>query len=315
MRSTPSWSVDPRVAQPRGVRVALRALTPASIPTLGKLNDLINNPSGGDLTSLLQDTPALARIGSCGFPRLIRAMNDSQAQLDTSASTPPTSSPRSADLGQAAAYYDANGHYTRTQPVFGAFGAERGEPASVAVAVPPVHRAPGRPRPLSGRRRAADPRRLGPVARARLQARHDPAWPMRRLALIARPGRGHRRAWAAGPAPRAATAALRRPRDLRQRGVRGRRRGRADRRRDVGSIQSLERVHHRAAAGGQPRTGGGHACDRHGEFTPFHTNATCAIRPQSLIGESTSIAAGHHELAGAGQDHQRPRRRQPTCCR
>jgi phospholipid/cholesterol/gamma-HCH transport system substrate-binding protein len=102
--------------------IALDTLTKASIPTIGALNDLIKNPSGaGDLTTLLQDTPSLVRIGSYTFPELIRAMNASQAQLDYLREFTPDLVAALANLGQAAAYYDANGHYTRTQPVFGAF--------------------------------------------------------------------------------------------------------------------------------------------------------------------------------------------------
>ena len=102
--------------------IALDTLTKASIPTIGALNDLIKNPSGtGDLTTLLQDTPSLARIGSYTFPELIRAMNASQDQLDYLREFTPDLVAALTNLGQAAGYYDANGHYTRTQPVFGAF--------------------------------------------------------------------------------------------------------------------------------------------------------------------------------------------------
>jgi phospholipid/cholesterol/gamma-HCH transport system substrate-binding protein len=48
-------------------------------------------------------------------------MNDSQAQLDTFREYTPDVVAALTNLGQAGAYYDANGHYTRTQPVFDAF--------------------------------------------------------------------------------------------------------------------------------------------------------------------------------------------------
>ncbi len=123
-------SLDPLVAasKPASRRLAqfagaLDTLTKASIPTVGALNNLIRNPSGsGDLITLLQDTPGLARIAGYAFPRLIREMNDSQAQLDYLREFAPDVVAALSNLGQAAAYYDANGHYTRTQPVFSAFG-------------------------------------------------------------------------------------------------------------------------------------------------------------------------------------------------
>jgi phospholipid/cholesterol/gamma-HCH transport system substrate-binding protein len=100
----------------------LRALNTVSIPTLAKLNDLILNPSGGDLTSLLLQTPALARIAVAAFPRMIHQMNYSQPQLDYFREYTPDVIASLADLGQASAYYDANGHYARTQPAFQPFG-------------------------------------------------------------------------------------------------------------------------------------------------------------------------------------------------
>jgi phospholipid/cholesterol/gamma-HCH transport system substrate-binding protein len=123
-------SLDPLVAasKPASRRLAefagaLDTLTNASIPTLGALNDLIRNPSGsGDLITLLHDTPGLARIANYAFPRLIREMNDSQAQLDYLREFAPDVVAALTNLGQTAAYYDANGHYTRTQPMFSAFG-------------------------------------------------------------------------------------------------------------------------------------------------------------------------------------------------
>jgi phospholipid/cholesterol/gamma-HCH transport system substrate-binding protein len=101
----------------------LDALTNASIPTIGALNDLIVNPTGqGDLTSLLKATPALARVAHTAFPTLTKEMNKSQAQLDYLREYTPDLVAALSNLGQDSAYYDANGHYARTQPMFGAFG-------------------------------------------------------------------------------------------------------------------------------------------------------------------------------------------------
>jgi phospholipid/cholesterol/gamma-HCH transport system substrate-binding protein len=102
---------------------SLGRLTKLSIPTVGSLNALIRNPSGGgDLISLLQATPALARIAQASFPRMIKEFNDSQAQVDTFRQYTPDVAAALTNLGQIGGYFDANGHYARTQPFFGAFG-------------------------------------------------------------------------------------------------------------------------------------------------------------------------------------------------
>ncbi len=102
---------------------SLGRLTTASIPTVGSLNDLISNPSGGgDLITLLHEAPSLANTAKAVFPRLIKSMNDSQAQVDYFREYTPDVVGALSNLGQLSGYYDANGHYARTQPFFGAFG-------------------------------------------------------------------------------------------------------------------------------------------------------------------------------------------------
>jgi phospholipid/cholesterol/gamma-HCH transport system substrate-binding protein len=104
---------------------SLGRLTRLSIPTVGGLSALIRNPSGGgDLISLLQATPSLARLAQASFPRMIKQFNDSQAQVDYFRQYTPDVVAALSDLGQIGGYYDANGHYVRTQPFFGAFGVD-----------------------------------------------------------------------------------------------------------------------------------------------------------------------------------------------
>jgi phospholipid/cholesterol/gamma-HCH transport system substrate-binding protein len=125
-------SLDPLVAASKPASRQLEPfakqldeLTRASIPTIGALNDLIRNPSGsGDLISLLDEMPSLASVAHTAFPVLIKEMNDSQAQLDYLREFAPDVVAAISSLGQAGGYYDANGHYQRTQPVFGAFGVD-----------------------------------------------------------------------------------------------------------------------------------------------------------------------------------------------
>jgi phospholipid/cholesterol/gamma-HCH transport system substrate-binding protein len=104
---------------------ALRAFTEQAIPTITALSALIHNPAGtGDLTTLLLATPKLAQLAAATFPRLIEAMNASQNQLDSLREYTPDVIAALADVGQASAYYDANGHYLRVQPTFFAFGTD-----------------------------------------------------------------------------------------------------------------------------------------------------------------------------------------------
>jgi phospholipid/cholesterol/gamma-HCH transport system substrate-binding protein len=122
-------SLEPLVttAKPNVRRLApfassLRQVIDVSIPTVGQLNGLIHNPGGADLTSLLRLTPSLAALTTHAFPRLIEEMNRSQHQLDYLREYAPDVIASIGNISQASGYYDANGHYTRTQPVFNAFG-------------------------------------------------------------------------------------------------------------------------------------------------------------------------------------------------
>ena len=101
----------------------LETLVIEAIPTVGQLDALIHNRSGsGDLTALAQATPGLERIARATFPQLIRQMDASQQQLDYLRFYTPDVVGALTNLGQAGAYYDANGHYVRTQPSLFAFG-------------------------------------------------------------------------------------------------------------------------------------------------------------------------------------------------
>lgn len=95
----------------------LRTLVNEAVPTIGALDGLIHNPSGsGDLTLLAEAAPALAAIAQTAFPNMTRQLNDSQNQLDYLREYTPDIIAALTNLGQSGAYYDANGHYLRTQP-------------------------------------------------------------------------------------------------------------------------------------------------------------------------------------------------------
>jgi phospholipid/cholesterol/gamma-HCH transport system substrate-binding protein len=112
----------PASRQLRPFAIELRQLAQASIPTLAELGDLLRNPSGGgDLLTLLKETPGLTKIAIPAFPRLIHEMNVSQNQLNAFREYTPDVVAALTNLSQAGAYYDANGHYVRTQPEFDPF--------------------------------------------------------------------------------------------------------------------------------------------------------------------------------------------------
>jgi phospholipid/cholesterol/gamma-HCH transport system substrate-binding protein len=107
----------PAVRQLPEFLAALHRVIDAGVPTIGQLDDLIHNPSGGgDLTALAQATPALAQIADTAFPEVIRQLNDSENQVEYLRDYAPDVVAALTNVGQASAYYDANGHYVRTQP-------------------------------------------------------------------------------------------------------------------------------------------------------------------------------------------------------
>jgi phospholipid/cholesterol/gamma-HCH transport system substrate-binding protein len=104
---------------------SLNTFTKVAIPTVTALSDLIHNPADtGDLTTLFEQTPKLARLAATAFPNLIHAMDDSQTQLDNLREYTPDVVAALTNVGQASGYYDANGHYVRVQPTFFAFGTD-----------------------------------------------------------------------------------------------------------------------------------------------------------------------------------------------
>ncbi|HWD65425.1 MAG TPA: MlaD family protein [Solirubrobacteraceae bacterium] len=115
-------AAKPNARRLRAFAIALDQAAVSGLPVVTELAGLLHNPSGGgDLTQLLKETPALARASRSAFPELIRELNDSQPQLDYLREYTPDVVAALTNLGQASGYYDANGHYARTQPFFGAF--------------------------------------------------------------------------------------------------------------------------------------------------------------------------------------------------
>jgi phospholipid/cholesterol/gamma-HCH transport system substrate-binding protein len=99
---------------------ALRPLVHDARPTVADLRDLIRSPGpNNDLIELTSKQPRLARLTASVFPRAIRTLDRSDPVVSYARPYIPDLSGWLTKFGQVAAYYDANGHYARVQPVFG----------------------------------------------------------------------------------------------------------------------------------------------------------------------------------------------------
>jgi phospholipid/cholesterol/gamma-HCH transport system substrate-binding protein len=96
----------------------LKQFSQRAVPTVGRLNQLLVNPAGtGDLTTLAEVAPALVQSAGRAFPTLIKNFIQSRPQLDYLRQYTPDVVAALTNVGQASSYYDANGHYVRTQPL------------------------------------------------------------------------------------------------------------------------------------------------------------------------------------------------------
>jgi phospholipid/cholesterol/gamma-HCH transport system substrate-binding protein len=121
--------LDPLVAASKPATVDLapflrkvRPLVADAEPTIRDLRILISKPGpNNDLINLTAKMPRLAQLTGTVFPRAIRTMNRSGNVVDTLRQYTPDLAGWFTKFGQAAAAYDANGHYARIQPIFSPF--------------------------------------------------------------------------------------------------------------------------------------------------------------------------------------------------
>jgi phospholipid/cholesterol/gamma-HCH transport system substrate-binding protein len=98
---------------------ALRPLVHDARPTVADLRELIRSPGpNNDLIELTAKQPRLAQLTASIFPRAIRTLDRSDPVISYARPYIPDLSGWLTKFGQVAAYYDANGHYARVQPVF-----------------------------------------------------------------------------------------------------------------------------------------------------------------------------------------------------
>ena len=97
---------------------ALRPLVRDARPTIADLRELIRTPGpNNDLIELTAKQPRLAELTAAVFPRAIRALDRSDPVITYARGYTPDLVGWITKFGQAAAYYDANGHYARVMPV------------------------------------------------------------------------------------------------------------------------------------------------------------------------------------------------------
>jgi len=117
-------ATKPQVRGLTGFATALDRFATEATPTLGELAALISSHRGSDLTTLLREAPTLEKAASAGFPAIIASLaaQTSSGQIQALREYTPDIVAALANTGQMNGYYDANGHYGRSEPVYGAYG-------------------------------------------------------------------------------------------------------------------------------------------------------------------------------------------------
>jgi phospholipid/cholesterol/gamma-HCH transport system substrate-binding protein len=121
-------ATKPQVKGLAAFAAALRRFATSATPTLGELAALISTANGEDLTTLLGEAPALERAARTGFPAIIAAITAETAsgQIQALRQYTPDIVAALANTSQLDGYYDANGHYGRSEPFYGAYGISGG---------------------------------------------------------------------------------------------------------------------------------------------------------------------------------------------
>ncbi len=100
----------------------LNKLVKASTPTFRDFGQLLRaSGSSNDLIDTLNDLPSLARVASRSSKNSINALRKGQKVIEFVRPYAPDFTAWISKFGEATAFYDANGHYARVQPVFDAF--------------------------------------------------------------------------------------------------------------------------------------------------------------------------------------------------
>lgn len=105
----------------------LRPVVSRADPTFRSLNKLVHqNGPANDATDALQDLPELSQQAGTAFPNTITALQKGQKVIEFGRPYTPDLAGWITKFAEAAAPYDANGHYARVTPAFWAFNFNSG---------------------------------------------------------------------------------------------------------------------------------------------------------------------------------------------
>ncbi|HZV73239.1 MAG TPA: MlaD family protein [Conexibacter sp.] len=123
----------------------LRPLLNEGTPVFADFSRLVSQPGPfNDATDAVQNLPRLQQIGSPAFKSAVTALREGQPVIDFLRPYSPDLVGWFRDFGQSAANYDANGHYARAMPIFGAFNFQQnGDGSSTLQPVGPSQRLSG----------------------------------------------------------------------------------------------------------------------------------------------------------------------------
>lgn len=105
-----------------GFFAKLHPLITTATPVVGNLSLAIDRPgAGNDLTDAVRAIPTLARVLSTSSPATVTALRESVPITAFFGPYSPDLQGFIRDFGEGSAYYDANGHYARGNPLFDSF--------------------------------------------------------------------------------------------------------------------------------------------------------------------------------------------------
>jgi phospholipid/cholesterol/gamma-HCH transport system substrate-binding protein len=122
----------------------LRPLVHDARPTIADLRTLVRRSgSDNDLTDLLEKAPALERAAKPSFAHSIEALQKATPVLKFIRPYTPDLVGWVRDFGQGSSNYDANGHFSRIQPIFNAYSFNDTPSVPTLTPIPPSQRLAG----------------------------------------------------------------------------------------------------------------------------------------------------------------------------
>jgi phospholipid/cholesterol/gamma-HCH transport system substrate-binding protein len=122
----------------------LRPLVTSARPTIADLRTLVRRDGAdNDLTDLLRKAPALERAAKPSFAHSIEALQKATPVLKFLRPYTPDFVGWLRDFGQVSANYDANGHFSRIQPIFNAYSFTDNPAGGTLTPIPPSQRLDG----------------------------------------------------------------------------------------------------------------------------------------------------------------------------